>query len=153
MIRNVENNLATWATKVRLIDPVFRLSLSLIFVIGGVGHFLAHEYMLDRMALSPWKDHVVLIGDASILLWLSGLVFIGAGTSLALGWMTRLSCTALFLTLVPITFAIHIAPGHTGLYSRISLSWGRWHLSSFADQEVIQWIRRSVAPLVERRAR
>ena len=103
MIRNVENNLATWATKVRLIDPVFRLSLSLIFVIGGVGHFLAHEYMLDRMALSPWKDHVVLIGDASILLWLSGLVFIGAGTSLALGWMTRLSCTA-----------IHIAPGHTG---------------------------------------
>ena len=36
MIRNVENNLATWATKVRLIDPVFRLSLSLIFVIGGV---------------------------------------------------------------------------------------------------------------------
>jgi putative oxidoreductase len=39
MIRNVENNLATWATKVRLIDPVFRLSLSLIFVIGGVGHF------------------------------------------------------------------------------------------------------------------
>ncbi len=114
MIRNVENNLATWATKVRLIDPVFRLSLSLIFVIGGVGHFLAHEYMLDRMALSPWKDHVVLIGDASILLWLSGLVFIGAGTSLALGWMTRLSCTALFLPLVPITFAIHIAPGHTG---------------------------------------
>ncbi|HAL90001.1 MAG TPA: DoxX family protein [Erythrobacter sp.] len=97
-----------------MIDPVFRLSLSLIFVIGGVGHFLAHEYMLDRMALSPWKDHVVLIGDASILLWLSGLVFIGAGTSLALGWMTRLSCTALFLTLVPITFAIHIAPGHTG---------------------------------------
>ena len=66
------------------------------------------------MALSPWKDHVALIGDASILLWLSGLVFIGAGTSLALGWMTRLSCTALFLTLVPITLAIHIAPGHTG---------------------------------------
>ena len=89
MIRNMENSLATWAAKVRLIDPVFRLCLSLIFIIGGLGHFLAHEYMLGRMALSPWKDHVALIGDASILLWLSGLVFIGAGTSLALGWMSR----------------------------------------------------------------
>ena len=114
MIRNVENNLATWAAKVRLIDPVFRLSMSLIFIIGGLGHFFAHEYMLGLMASSPWKEHVALFGDASILLWLSGLVFIGAGISLALGWMTRLSCAALFLTLVPITFAVHIAPGHTG---------------------------------------
>ena len=46
MIRNMENSLATWAAKVRLIDPVFRLCLSLIFIIGGLGHFLAHEYML-----------------------------------------------------------------------------------------------------------
>src|SRR3546814_15695359 len=58
----------------RLADPVFRIAISLIFIIGGLGHFGAHEMMLDRMAESPWRDTIHFIGDPSRLLWLSGVV-------------------------------------------------------------------------------
>ena len=52
--------------------PLFRILTSLIFIIGGLGHFGQHQVMLDRMEQSPWKDWVIAIGDPSILLWLSG---------------------------------------------------------------------------------
>jgi hypothetical protein len=74
-----------------LADPVFRIAVSLIFIIGGLGHFGAHEMMLDRMAESPWRDTIHFIGDPSWLLWLSGVVFVVFGTTLALGLATRLS--------------------------------------------------------------
>ena len=70
--------------------------------------------MLDRMATSPWADVVNSIGDASVLLWISGAVFVIAGIALVVGCKTRLAALALFVTLVPITLAIHVAPGHMG---------------------------------------
>lgn len=114
MVRELENALAQIAGRIGYADPILRISVSLIFIIGGLGHFFAHEYMLGRMDLSPWKAQVEWVGDPSVLLWLSGAIFVAAGVSLALGWMTRLSALALLTTLVPITLAIHIAPGHTG---------------------------------------
>ncbi len=122
MLRPIENRLAPSAKIADFADPVLRISLSLIFIIGGLGHFLAHDHMRGRMDLSPWKSIVEQIGDASILLWLSGAVFIIAGVTLALGWMTRLSAIALIVTLVPITIAVHIAPGHTGpLFKNVAI--------------------------------
>ena len=44
-------------------DPVFRVATSLIFIIGGIGHFGAHDDMLERMAESPWRDQVNMIGN------------------------------------------------------------------------------------------
>ena len=62
------------------------------------------------------------IAEPSLLLWLSGAVFIVFGTSLALGFMTRLSAVIILLTLMPITFFTHIAPGHTGpLFKNIAI--------------------------------
>jgi putative oxidoreductase len=95
-------------------DPVFRILTSLIFIVGGLGHFAQHQIMLDRMEGSPWWGAINMIGDPSWLLWVSGGVFIGSGIMLALGWMTRLSALLIFLTLVPITVTVHIAPGHVG---------------------------------------
>ena len=95
-------------------DLIFRIAISLIFIVGGLGHFGEHQYMLDRMATSPWVDVVNSIGDASVLLWISGAVFIIAGLALAVGYKTRLAALALIVTLVPITLVIHVAPGHMG---------------------------------------
>jgi putative oxidoreductase len=95
-------------------DLVFRIAISLIFIVGGLGHFREHQYMLDRMATSPWAGVVNSIGDASVLLWMSGAVFVIAGLAIAAGYKTRLAALALFVTLVPITLAIHVAPGHMG---------------------------------------
>lgn len=106
----------------RLADPVFRIAISLIFIIGGLGHFGAHEMMLDRMAESPWRDTIHFIGDPSRLLWLSGVVFVVFGTTLALGLATRLSALVILATLIPITVTIHFAPGHVGpLFKNIAI--------------------------------
>ena len=104
------------------LDPVFRIATSLIFIIGGIGHFAAHDYMLERMAESPWRDAVAMIGDPSWLLWLSGGVFVTFGITLALGSLTRISALLLLATLVPITIAVHVAPGHAGpLFKNIAI--------------------------------
>ena len=95
-------------------DPLFRVATSLIFIIGGIGHFGAHDYMLERMADSPWRDLVSMVGDPSWLLWLSGAVFVIFGITLALGFLTRISALLIFVTLVPVTIAVHVAPGHLG---------------------------------------
>lgn len=95
-------------------DPIFRVSTSLIFIIGGIGHFGAHDYMLERMAESPWNDAVNMLGEPSWLLWLSGAVFVVFGATLALGYLTRLSALLILVTLIPVTITQHIAPGHMG---------------------------------------
>lgn len=95
-------------------DLIFRVALSLIFIVGGLGHFVQHQQMLQRMAESPWARLIETAGNPSLLLWLSGVVFVAAGIALAAGFAVRLSALALFVTLIPITVAIHVAPGHAG---------------------------------------
>ena len=124
MIRNLENWLEPGAKAKALIDLLFRVLTSLIFIIGGLGHFGQHQTMLDRMEESPWQSIVEKIGDPSLLLWLSGIAFVVAGITLALGWMTRASALILFITLVPVTIAIHVVPdaSHVGpLFKNIAI--------------------------------
>ena len=113
-LTKIEKALSGAQTYTAIVDPAFRLLTSLIFIIGGLGHFGRAEDMLARISESPWRKVVEAIGDPLWLLWISGAVFVGAGVTLTLGWMTRLSALALFITLVPITIAIHFAPDHTG---------------------------------------
>lgn len=104
------------------VDPIFRVATSLIFIVGGIGHFAAHDDMLKRMEDSPWREVVSHIGDPSWLLWLSGAVFVVFGITLALGYLTRLSALLILITLVPITLAVHVAPGHTGpLFKNVAI--------------------------------
>jgi len=46
--------------------------------------------------------------------WMSGGIFVLFGVTLALGFATRLSAMAVFVTLVPITLVVHLAAGNTG---------------------------------------
>lgn len=125
MLRRLERALGGAARCARIVDPAFRLLTSLIFIIGGLGHFVRAEEMVARIAQSPWRRAVEAIGDPLWLPWISGAVFVVAGVTLTLGWLTRLSALALFVTLVPITITIHIAPGHTGpLFKNIAILGG-----------------------------
>jgi len=103
-------------------EMTFRVALSLIFVIGGLGHFVQAEGMLARIDDSPWAGLVRALGDPLLFLHLSGGVFVVAGIALILGFSSRLAALALFITLVPITFVIHIAPGHEGpLFKNVAI--------------------------------
>jgi len=109
-------------------DLAFRVLFSPIFVIGGLGHFARHRDMLERMVESPWFEVVKRVGDPSLLLNLSGIVLVIGGLALAFGAWTRLAAVALFVTLVPITVAIHVAPGHTGpLLKNVAILGGLVH--------------------------
>ena len=124
MFTKIETWLEPGSQTKALIDPLFRLLTSLIFIIGGLGHFGQHKMMLDRMAGSPWSPMVNWIGDPSILLMLSGLAFVVAGLTLAVGWMTRASALVLFVTLIPVTIAVHVVPdtSHVGpLFKNIAI--------------------------------
>ena len=124
MLQKLEQWLEPKPATMDLIDLLFRVSTSLIFIIGGLGHFGQHDMMLERMAESPWAPVVASIGNPSLLLWLSGMGFVVAGITLALGWMTRTSALVLFVTLVPVTIAIHVVPdtSHVGpLFKNIAI--------------------------------
>ena len=122
MLHQIEKILRPDPRMTKFADPVFRLLTSLIFIIGGLGHFFQSQVMLDRMAESPWAGTISKIGDPMLMLQLSGFVFVAAGITLALGWMTRLSALALFLTLIPVTVTIHFAPGHVGpLFKNVAI--------------------------------
>ena len=117
--RFLESRLAGWRGAAEL---VFRLATSLIFLVGGIGHFTHSTEMLARIQESPWAAQVQTISDPLILLHLSGAVFIVASLALIVGWSVRLAALAIFVTLVPITLAIHIAPGHAGpLFKNIAI--------------------------------
>ena len=112
----------------KLSDLIFRVSFSLIFIIGGLGHIGRHEDMLKRIEDSPWLELVTALGPPSLFLYLSGVVFVIAGLGLMLGFYTRLSALAIFLTLIPITVVIHFAPDHTGpLFKNVALLGGLVH--------------------------
>lgn len=122
MLNSIDALLSPSERWLRIAELVFRVFTSLIFIIGGLGHFGRHRMMLDRMAGSPWRDTVNSIGDASVLLWLSGAAFVVFGIALALGFMTRLSALVILVTLIPITFFTHVAPGGTGpLFKNIAI--------------------------------
>ena len=109
-------------------DLIFRVSFSLIFIIGGLGHLRRHEDMLNRIEDSPWLEFVISLGSPSLFLYLSGVVFVIAGLGLMLGFYARLSAFAIFFTLIPITVVIHFAPDHTGpLFKNVALLGGLVH--------------------------
>jgi len=91
MLRSIDAPLTPSERWSRIAELIFRVFTSLIFIIGGLGHFGRHQMMLDRTAGSPWCDTVNAIGDPSLLSWLSRAAFVAFGIALALGFMTRLS--------------------------------------------------------------
>ncbi|MGE0501635.1 MAG: DoxX family protein [Rhizobiaceae bacterium] len=101
---------------------LFRIATSLIFIVGGLGHFFRSDEMVARMHGSPSLPWIEFVGDPLLLLQLSGGVFVVAGLLLVVGWSTRLAAAALFVTLIPITITIHVAPGHEGpLFKNVAI--------------------------------
>jgi putative oxidoreductase len=114
----------------RASDLAFRALFSLIFIVAGLGHFGAHEQMLADLRASPWFELVSALGSPSAMLYASGVALVVGGVALLLGVRTREAAILLFVTLVPITISVHVAPGHTGpLLKNVALLGGLIHFA------------------------
>jgi putative oxidoreductase len=114
----------------RASDVAFRVLFSLIFIVAGLGHFGAHKKMLADLHASPWFPLVSALGSPSFMLYASGVTLVAGGIALLLGYRTREAAILLFLTLVPITLSVHIAPGHSGpLLKNVALFGGLIHFA------------------------
>ena len=114
----------------RMSDVVFRVLFSLIFVVAGLGHFGQHDVMLARLEASPCFGLIEVFGPPSLMLYASGAALVLGGVGLLLGYKTRWAAALLFVTLVPITLSLHIAPGHTGpLLKNVALLGGLVHFA------------------------
>lgn len=111
-------------------DLVFRGLFSLIFVVSGVGHFLRHEHMVERLLDSPGAALATAVAPASLLISATGVVLVLGGLALLVGWGSRFAALALLGALLPITFTVHIGPGseHIGpLFKNVALIGGLVH--------------------------
>jgi len=109
-------------------DLIFRSLFSLIFIVGGAGHFGQHEVMLTRLEGSPWLSLVNSVASPSLLLYMSGVTLLLGGIALLFGFFARQAALLLLVTLIPITFVIHIAPDHVGpLLKNVAIMGGLIH--------------------------
>jgi putative oxidoreductase len=113
-------------------ELTFRILFSLIFVVAGFGHLVRPAMFADRMLKSPVGRIVADLAPAQLLVVGTGVVLLGAGVGLLLGYRTRLAALALIAVLVPITVSTHLGvAGDPGpLLKNLALLGGLVHFAA-----------------------
>ncbi len=87
---------------------MFRIMLSLIFIVASLGHFFKVDAMVARIESSSFGSVGYLLGKPEVAVVLSGAVMLAAGLSLLIGFYTRYAAIALIAVIIPITITIQI---------------------------------------------
>ncbi len=105
-----------------VIDSLFRVLASLIFVVAGFGHVSHPQTIVERLVASRIGALLAGIAPAELLVVATGVVLLTAGLALLLGVKTQLAALALMACLVPITLSVQLAPGQMGpLFKNVAL--------------------------------
>jgi putative oxidoreductase len=117
---------STWA------ELSFRLLFSVVFIAAGLGHLIRPAVFVERMLKSPVGQLVAGLAPANLLVVGTGVVLLGAGVGLLLGYRTRVAASALIAVLVPITVSTHLGvAGDPGpLLKNIALLGGLLHFAA-----------------------
>jgi len=110
-------------------EGIFRIMLSLIFIVAGGNHLFATSAVSVRLQNSDLGAWLTTYFSAELLVLLAGIGLVTGGLSLLLGFQTRLAALSLFLIIIPITIVIQLQGLHTigPLFKNIGLMGGLIH--------------------------
>lgn len=113
-------------------EVIFRVMLSLIFIVAGANHLFATSAVSNRLQNSDLGAWLSTYFSAELLVLLAGIGLMIGGLSLILGFKTRLAALILFLIIIPITLVIQLQGLHTlgPLFKNIGLAGGLIHFIS-----------------------
>lgn len=113
-------------------DVVFRVLFSVVFIIGGMGHFGNSETMLAALEAAPLGHLADLFGPPAMLLSLSGVAMIVGGIALAVGFLARWAAIGLIFVVIPITVTVHLGDAtHIGhILKNLALLGGLIHFAA-----------------------
>lgn len=87
---------------------IFRVMLSAIFVVAGLGHLFNNEKTLQQIEKAEFKEIAYIFGDPTLMIILSGIAMLLGGLSLMLGFKTKWAAIILAACLIPITLTIQV---------------------------------------------
>lgn len=87
---------------------ILRIMLSLIFIVASISHFFNTENTVKRMENANMGFMGNILGSPETVVILSGIVMLIAGTSLLIGYKTRIAAIVLIAVLIPITLTIQV---------------------------------------------
>ncbi len=85
---------------------LFRIMLSLIFIVAGANHLLRTAFVYQKLQQAPFAETAHVFGDPHYLILISGGAMLMGGISLAAGFLTRLAAIGLLASLLPITLIV-----------------------------------------------
>jgi putative oxidoreductase len=105
---------------------VFRILLSIIFIMAGLGHIVKPAEIVQRLVKSKLGYLATSVATPEILVLLSGIVLLIGGVTFLLGFKTKISAAILLLILIPITVTVQVGnPEEMGpLFKNIGLLGG-----------------------------
>ena len=87
---------------------LLRILVSGIFLVAGLNHLLNIEKTAQRIEQASFKGIALLFGNPEWLIILSGMVMLGAGSLLLIGYKTKWSAIILVAVLIPITLTVQV---------------------------------------------
>ena len=92
----------------KLTITLFRVMVSLIFIVAGANHLLKTELVYQKLQKAPFAETASLFGDPHYLILFSGIAMLVSGISFAIGFKTRLAALGLLACLLPITLIVQV---------------------------------------------
>ncbi|MGM0547393.1 MAG: DoxX family protein [Bacteroidota bacterium] len=110
-------------------EVIFRVMLSLIFIVAGGNHLFATTSVSQRLQNSELGAWITAYFPPELLVVLAGIGLTAGGISLLVGFLTRWSALFLLFILVPITITVQLQGMETlgPLFKNIGLMGGLIH--------------------------
>ncbi|ELR71643.1 hypothetical protein C900_02451 [Fulvivirga imtechensis AK7] len=92
----------------RFTITLFRVMVSLIFIVAGINHLLRTEFVYQKLQSATFASVAAMFGNPHYSIIISGVAMLVGGVSFALGFKTRLAAIGLLMVLLPITLIVQV---------------------------------------------